>query len=119
LKAARKIQAISDVWASATYVCDLAARVTEIISHGHYATYHVVNDDLCSQLDFALEAARILEISDPGELIESVNLSDLQRPAKRPRYTPLSCLSSKDIGLPVLRSWRVALADYINRGSTT
>ena len=113
LKAARKIRAISDVWASATYVRDLAARVIEIVSRGHYSTYHVVNGDLCSQLDFALEASSILKVSTPTDLIESVKLSELQLPAQRPRYTPLSCVSSRNLALPPLRSWRMALAEYI------
>lgn len=116
LKAAKRIRAITDVWASSTYVRDLTVRVAEIISRRHYSTYHVVNDGLCSYYDFALEAARVLKMSDSEmtELIEPVELCEFRPRAKRPRYTPMRCLVSEEIGLAPLRDWRVALAEYIN-----
>lgn len=118
LKAAKKVQAITDVWASATYVRDLVARIIEILSLKHYATYHVVNSGLCSYYDFSLEVARILKISDAESrsLIEPVKASELRHRAERPRYTPLRCMVSEKIGLAPLRDWRVSLAEYIDDG---
>lgn len=115
LHAAKKIRAITDVWASATYVRDLVQRVMEIASLGHCATYHVVNSGLCSYHEFAVKVARILEIPDSKltELIEPIKLCDLGLPAKRPRYTPLSCTVSEEIGLSPLRDWREAAAEYV------
>jgi len=115
LPAAQKIRAITDVWASTTYVHDLVPRVMEIVSQRRYATYHVVNSGLCSYYEFALEAGRILKISEfeLRALIETIKLSDLQLPAKRPRYTPMSCRVSEEIGLAPLRDWRAALAEYV------
>ncbi len=87
----------------------------EIVFRGRYATYHVVNSGLCSYYEFAIEAAHILGISDSEleRLVEPIKLSDLQLHAKRPQYTPLSCLVSEEIGLAPLRDWRVALAEHI------
>lgn len=115
LSAGKKIRAITDVWASSTYVRDFAVRVSEIISRRNYSTYHVVNSGLCSYYDFALEAARVLNLSatQTKQLIEPIKLRDLQHCAERPRYTPMHCIVSEKIGIPQLRDWREALAEYI------
>jgi dTDP-4-dehydrorhamnose reductase len=117
LSEAVKIRAITDVWASSTYVRDLVPRVMDIVSIRRYATYHVVNSGLCSYYEFALEAARILEISESElmALIEPIKLSDLQLHAKRPAYTPLTCTVSEEIGLAPLRDWRAALAEHVGK----
>jgi dTDP-4-dehydrorhamnose reductase len=75
-----------------------------------------VNSDRCSHYDFALEAGRVLKIADSEltRLIEPVNLSALQLIANRPRYTPMRCIVSEEIGLAPLRDWRSALAEYIH-----
>lgn len=115
LKAANPVRAVTDVWASSTYVADLVARVGEIIRRKHYATYHVVNGGMCSYYEFSLEAARRLEISD-GEisnLIEPVAEHEIPWFAPRPRYTPMRCIVSEELGLAPMRDWRVALAAHI------
>ena len=114
----RKIRAITDAWASATYVRDLVSRVIKILSRRYYSIYHVVNDGLCSYYDFALEAARILNVSSDElpDLIEPIKLCEFQHRAERPRYTPLRCIISENLGFPALRDWRVALAEYLHEG---
>ncbi len=111
----KKIRAITDVWASATYVSDLVSRVIEIISYRQYSTYHIVNSGLCTYYGFAIETAYILGLSDSNirQLIEPVKLSDLQLNAKRPQNTPMRCLASEKIGLAPLRDWREDLEEYI------
>jgi dTDP-4-dehydrorhamnose reductase len=118
LRAAQKIRAITDVWASATSVHDLVSRVMDIVSLHHYATYHVVNSGVCSYYEYALEAARLLRISEPAltALIQPVKLGDLRLHAKRPLNTPMSCTVSEEIGLAPLRDWRAALAEYVREG---
>jgi dTDP-4-dehydrorhamnose reductase len=51
------------------------------------------------------------EQRDP--LIEQVKEAEMQRSAVRPRYTPMRCLLSEKLGLPPMRDWRAALADYV------
>ncbi|CAN5582231.1 dTDP-4-dehydrorhamnose reductase [soil metagenome] len=115
LNAERRIRAITDLWASSTYVRDLAERVDEILLYQHYSTYHVVNSGICSYYDFAVEAAKVLRISDTRvtHLIEPVKVSDIQPVAQRPRYTPMRCTVSEEIGLAPMRDWRTAIVDYI------
>lgn len=115
LNGSNKIQAITDVRASTTYVRDLGSRIIEIVSRRHYATYHVVNGGSCSYYDFALEAGRVLKLPETElrQLIEPVKVSALRQNAQRPPHTPMRCLVSEDLGLAPLPDWRVALTEYI------
>ncbi len=112
LRAGERIRAITDVWASATYVNDLIERTREILARQHYGLYHVINAGALSYADFADEAARLCQAD--ANLIERVSESDAQRLAARPRYTPMSCSLSDELGWPPLRDWRAALAAYVN-----
>lgn len=109
------VRAITDTRASTTYVADLAGRVSEILSRRAYGTYHVVNEGACSYYDFALEAARLAGLgeSEAARLIETVREEEMRRGAARPRYTPMRCLLSEELGLAPLRRWRDALAAYV------
>ena len=115
LREAKRIQAIADVWASSTYVRDLVARVDEILMRKQYSIYHVVNSGICSYYDFALEAARVLNVSEAAikHLIEPVNATEIRHSVLRPRFTPMRCLVSERLGLSPMRDWRASLADYI------
>lgn len=115
LEGGKKVRAIDDIWSSTTYVEDLIARVQIVIDKRRYGTYHVVNAGVCSYYDFALEAGRILGLQ-PAQidaLIEIMHERDMKRGAARPRYTPLRCLLSEELGLPPMRDWRDALAAYV------
>jgi dTDP-4-dehydrorhamnose reductase len=111
----RRVRAIADVWSPTTYVMDLARRVQEILAIGRYGTYHVVNEGICSCYEFGLEAARLIGLSrnQSDALIEVVKESEMKRPAARPRYTPMRCLLSEELGLAPMRHWRDALAEYV------
>lgn len=115
LAARRRVRAISDTWASVSYVEDLALRVEEILSAGRHGLYHVVNEGVCTYEDFAREAARLAGLgeAETARLVETVTESHVRRPARRPRYTPLRCTTSAELGLPPLRHWREALADFV------
>jgi dTDP-4-dehydrorhamnose reductase len=114
LKTGKKVRAIDDIWSSTTYVEDLIDRCREILRTHHYGTYHVVNEGICTYYEFALEAGRLagLERAQIDALIEICHERDMQRVAARPRYTPLRCLVSEELGLLPMREWRDALAAY-------
>ncbi len=115
LLAGERIRAIADVWASTTSVADLKVRVSEILARRHYGIYHIVNSGVCSYYEFALEAARLINLGkeETARLIEKLSEADACRPARRPRYSPMRCLLSERLGLAPMRDWREALADYI------
>ena len=115
LQAGERVRAITDVWASATYVNDLVLRVAALVAHKRYGVYHVVNSGVCSYHDYALECARLVGLDDAGiaNLIEAVSEDEARRAAERPRYTPMQCSLSAELGLPPLRDWQAALAAYV------
>lgn len=114
LKAGRKVRAIDDIWSSTTYAGDLIARSLQIVAHRRYGTYHVVNEGVCTYYEFALEAGRLagLPCDRVNELIDISHERDMKRIAMRPRYTPMRCVLSEELGLAPMRHWRAALAAY-------
>jgi dTDP-4-dehydrorhamnose reductase len=115
LRAGKRVRAIVDIWSCTTYVEDLIDCILQILDKRRYGTYHIVNEGVCSYYEFALEAGRLVGLSrhQVDLLIETVKEAEMQRSALRPRYTPMSCLLSEKLGLPPMRDWRAALADYV------
>jgi dTDP-4-dehydrorhamnose reductase len=115
LNSGKAVRAITDTWAKTTYVEDLVSRVEEILIYRRYGTYHLVNEGVCSYYHFAREAARLVGLSEDeaNRLIEPAREDETGREAIRPRYTPMRCLLSEDLGLSPMRGWREALAAYV------
>jgi len=115
LHSGKPVRAIVDIWSSTTYVEDLIHRILQILATRRYGTYHIVNEGLCSYYEFALEAGRLVKLNREqlDRLIEQVHENDMKRIAPRPRYTPMRCLLSQQLGLPPMRDWRAALAAYV------
>jgi len=115
LRAGKGIRAIVDIWSCTTYVKDLIERMLQILDKRRYGTYQIVNDGVCSYYEFALEAGHLVGLSqeqlDP--LILVTKEAEMQRIAARPRYTPMRCLLSEELGLPPMRDWHEALANYV------
>jgi dTDP-4-dehydrorhamnose reductase len=101
------VQAITDTFASTTYVNDLTARVADVVTRGEPGTYQIVNEGICSYETFAIEAARILGIRH--RLIETTTEAAMARAARRPRWTPMRCDS------PPMRPWQDALREFLGR----
>jgi dTDP-4-dehydrorhamnose reductase len=117
LHSGKRVRAIVDIWSSTTYVEDLIQRMQQILATRRYGTYHIVNEGVCSYYEFALEAGRLVKLNRDqlDRLIERVHEGDMKRIAARPRYTPMRCLLSEQLGLSPMRDWRAALADYVRR----
>lgn len=117
LRDGERVTAIDDTFASATWVEDLVERVHGIVETDDTGIFHVVNDGVCSYAEFAEEAANILDLSDQERrrLIERKSESLVQRPARRPEWTPMFCDHSQRAGMSPLRSWQQALRAYISR----
>jgi dTDP-4-dehydrorhamnose reductase len=115
LRSGKRVRTIDDIWSSTTYVEDLIDRVLLMLSKRRYGIYHVVNEGVCTYYEFALEAGRLIGVTPEqiDTLLEVTHERDMKRIAARPRYTPLRCLLSEEIGLPPMRDWREALAAYV------
>lgn len=107
-----RLNVISDSYGTPTYGRDLAARLRELAVIDLPGTYHVVNSGEGATFEtFTHEALRLANY--PTDMVESVSMDSLSRPAPRPRNSKLKCLLSPAIGLPPLRPWQQALAHFI------
>ena len=107
-----QLRAINDMVGTPTYAPDLAARLRLLAEIDLPGIYHVVNaGDGASFETFARAGLRLANI-DEG-LIQPVSLSDLNRPAPRPRNSRLRCLLSEAVGIEPLRDWRAALQEFV------
>lgn len=107
-----RLRAIHDCYGTPTYGRDLAARLRELAVKDLPGTYHVTNSGEGASFEtFAREALAIANY--PIDSIETVGMDSLQRPAPRPRNTRMSCVLSPAIGLPPLRPWEEAVADFV------
>ncbi len=100
-----RVRAITDTWASTTYVEDLVKRVKTLVDGRRYGLHQIVNAGICTYEIFAMEAARL--VNAPDSLIDRITEAEMRREAPRPRYTPMVCE-------PPLRPWQEALAEYVH-----
>lgn len=99
------VKASNNFVGSPTYVIDLINEMTKIILNLQYGIHHVINDEIATGYDIAIEIANILDKNH--SLIESVS-SELV-PNAGPMRSKSEILETSN----KLRSWRIALKEYI------
>jgi len=108
----KPIKAISDSYGTPTYAGDLARRLRELAELDLPAVYHVTNAG--SGASYEGFARKVCEIKGfRQDLLESVSVNDLKRPAPRPVSSKLACLVSEKFGLAPLRHWEEALKEFL------
>jgi len=112
IKKGERIKAISDAYGTPTYAKDLAVRLRELAEKNVAGIYHVVNSGPgVSFEEFTRKAVALIGNSEV--VVEAVSADALNRPAKRPRNSRLRCLLTEKIGLPPLRDFERALAEFL------
>lgn len=101
----KPLKIVNDQIGNPTLSLDLAQAVLALLKGKSYGIYHIVNGGTCSWYEFAQEIFKILGI--PQKIIPIFS-SELNRSAKRPKYSILK--SSK---IPELRHWKEALSSYL------
>lgn len=113
-RAARKepLKAISDMVGTPTYAPDLAGRLRALAGLDLPGVFHVVNAGEGASFEtFARTALEIAELTSAP--LEIVTLSDLNRPAPRPRNSRLRGLRSEALHLDPLPHWIDALHTFV------
>ena len=109
----KEVMVVSDQIGSPTYTLDVAGKIRQMIEKDvEPGIYHVTNSGHCTR---AVEARRIIELAGiEGVQITEVPSSDFPTPAPRPKNSVLENAHLKKVGLPLLRPWEEALAEYIS-----
>lgn len=111
------IEVVDDQVGCPTFTRDLSLALSAIVATRNYGTYHVCNSESCSWCGFAKEILRIW--GNSRVKVVPVETARLERPAARPSFSVLdTSLFERTFGSS-LRSWREALAEYLDlkRGS--
>jgi dTDP-4-dehydrorhamnose reductase len=104
-----ELRVVNDQVGCPTYAKDLAMAIAALIKKEAFGLYHAAGQGTCSWFEFAEEAIKLSGISKKVAPIGSKNLN---RPARRPRYSALNPQKLNGLGI-YLRPWRDALQECI------
>ncbi|WP_297535049.1 dTDP-4-dehydrorhamnose reductase [Thermococcus sp.] len=111
-KRGEKLRIVDDQMMSPTHTLDVAKTLAEFLKmEPEYGVYHMVNEGHCSWYDFA---KTIFEILGWNVEIEPIKSSELNRLARRPRFSALENRKLHKIGLK-MPTWREGLREYLGR----
>lgn len=111
LKGGAMPKVFRDRTVSPTSVIDAARATRQLLERASpFGLYHCVNSGMCTWLEFATEAARMLEI-EPR--LQAVNFADVKLPAARPQFCALSNAKLASVGI-AMPAWQDALARYLS-----
>ena len=105
-----RLSMVSDQRLSPTYTSDLAEVLVEAVDRGVTGLVHLTASGDCSWFEFTEAIMEMAEISVP---IEPVTTTRSPGGADRPLNGVLARPAADAAGLPPLRHWREALADYM------
>lgn len=103
------IRVISDHLFSPTYTVDLAYTLRDLLNTNRFGIYHITNSGSCSWYDFALEIFRLADLTPE---VTSITSAEYGEKAPRPKRAVLANNALAEVGLPLLRPWKEALAEY-------
>ena len=105
------LRVVQDQTGAPTYVPDLSRALIGLMALDARGIIHVSNSGCCSWYDFA---RRILEYSGYDHVqVEPIASRTLDRPARRPANSLLSCERYRRITGEELRPWEEGLRDYL------
>jgi len=116
-KQKKEIEVINDQIGSPTYTKDLARAIAQLIGRegkdsitraSLYGIWHITNSGQCSWYEFARE---ILQGSSVR--VKPITSEQLNRPARRPKFSVLENRVWRLQGWEPLRHWKEALKDYL------
>jgi dTDP-4-dehydrorhamnose reductase len=106
------LRMVSDQRVQPTFTADLAEAIVAGVRAEATGVVHLVAGGECSWLEFTEAIMREVGIEVP---IEAVTTTVPPGGADRPLNGVLARYRADALGLPALRHWREALADYVQR----
>jgi dTDP-4-dehydrorhamnose reductase len=113
-----KIEAIADKWSTPTYTSDIAEMLPRMFDVDARIV-HLPNSGQCSWQEYAqhaLDCCAKAGVSLKAKTVAPLKLADMRNwVARRPVYSVLSTAKYQALTGSAPRSWREAVADYIER----
>jgi dTDP-4-dehydrorhamnose reductase len=103
------VATICDLFATFTYIPDLAEALLQLIKSENYGVYHLVNKGIGSWFDFALKAKALMKFKTE---INPTKVEELHLHASRPRFTPLGSRNFEFLFNRNMRTWEDALVSF-------
>lgn len=109
IKNSGEVKVVNDQLGQPTFAGDLAKQIVELVlSDAPVGIYHGTNSGQATWFEFAQEIFKLTG-ADVSRLLP-VSTAEYQRPAKRPSYSVLGQDAWANTTVPVMRDWRIALA---------
>jgi len=105
------LEVVSDQLGSPTFTSDLAYMTLVLVEGEKKGTYHVTNSGNCSWHELACE---IVSLSGLSLQVHPIDSSAYPTLARRPANSVLENYLLELEGIPLLRSWKSALAAFLN-----
>ena len=110
-KSGEQIRVVADQYGSPTYAPDLANIIRSILEKKiPFGLYHATNSGSCSWYEFTQKIFALCGIAVP---VTPMTTAESGTKVRRPQYSILKNTRLPELGIPPLRSWEEALADYI------
>ena len=119
-QAEEEVEAVADKWSTPTYTGDVAKMLTQFVDVDvPGGALHFANSGECTWQEYAqhaLDCCRAAGMPLKTETVGAVKIADMKEwVAQRPVYTVLSTGKYAKLTSAIPRSWRDAVADYIER----
>jgi dTDP-4-dehydrorhamnose reductase len=88
----------------------VATATAALIGTGRYGLYHITNGGSCPWYEFARS---IFELAGVQADLSPQTSKEYGAPARRPAFSVLGTKKYHALGLPEIRTWREALAAYL------
>jgi len=108
--AGKDIRVVNDQRLSPTYTYELAYGLVNLIEKAPYGLYHLTCSGACSWYEFAV---KIFELANLRPNLQPTTSAAFKTAARRPNYSVLSNQAIREKGIPPLKAWQDALADYL------
>ncbi|AMQ18859.1 dTDP-4-dehydrorhamnose reductase [Thermococcus peptonophilus] len=109
-KSGEELRIVDDQFMSPTYTKDVARTLKEFLKlKPEFGVYHMVNEGFCSWYEFARAVFKILGWDVQ---IKPIKSNELNRLAKRPRFSALKNEKLEELGLN-MKPWKEALKGYL------
>jgi dTDP-4-dehydrorhamnose reductase len=115
-----KIAAVADKWSTPTYTSDIARMLTQFLDVDVLdGILHFSNSGECTWQEYAehaLDSCRAVGVPLKAKTVGALKVADMRDwIAQRPIYSVLSTTKYAKLTGAIPRSWREAVADYIER----